>query len=49
MSAYATALAAPELPAALRVLIAAQAAHVKAAHREIHDLCSRFAEAKCLR
>ena len=46
MAAYATALEEPELPPAIRAMIAAQVADVKAAHKEIHDLSTRFVEAK---
>ena len=46
IAAYATALEDPELPPPVRALIAAQAINVKAAHKEIHDLSTRFVEAK---
>ena len=45
MAAYATALEEPELPPAIRAMIAAQALDVKAAHSEIHSRRTRFAPA----
>ena len=45
MSAYAAALAEPELLPAVRTMLAAQAAEVKAAHHEVHTRRTRFAPA----
>ena len=45
MAAYATALEEPELPPAIRTMIAAQALDVKAAHSEVHSRRTRFAPA----
>lgn len=45
MAAYAAALAEPELLPAVRAMLAAQAAEVKAAHHEIHTRRTRFAPA----
>ena len=43
MAAYAMALEEPELPPAVRAMIAAQAAELKAMHSEIHSRRTRFA------
>jgi uncharacterized protein (TIGR02284 family) len=45
MAAYAAALEEPELPPAIRAMIAAQALDVKAAHSEVHSRRTRFAPA----
>ena len=45
MAAYAAALAEPELLPAVRAMVAAQAAEVKAAHHEIHTRRTRFGPA----
>ena len=45
IAAYAMALEEPELPPAVRAMIAAQAVEVKAAHNEVHSRRTRFAPA----
>jgi len=45
IAAYATALEEPELPPAVRAMLVAQAAEVKAAHNEIHTRRTRFVPA----
>ena len=45
VAAYATAAEEPELPPAVRAMIAAQAIEVKVAHTEIHGRRNRFAPA----
>ena len=45
LAAYAAALQEAELPPAVRAMLAAQAAEVKAAHNEVHTRRTRFAPA----